>query len=168
MRALFSVCLFGLATAIFWGCGDKPTELSESSPESDTAADSILWTSTSVFYNTTIPKADYSLIIFGAPWCEYCQLLEEQTLIDSIVIVIMNESFNCARINVEADSLVAYYDSKVTCEEYALVHEVRGIPSTCILNRGGEMIGKIDGYHSPEHYAVYLDAIRNGSMGPPE
>lgn len=154
--------------AVFFGCGDKPTESHENTTLPATVADSILWTSTSVFYDTTITKHDYSLIIFGAPWCGYCQLLEEQTLTDSAVIAIMNESFNCAKINVDADSLVAYYDSMVTCEEYALAYEVRGIPSTCILNRRGELLGKINGYHEPENYAAYLDAIRNGGMGPPE
>jgi len=166
MRLSIAAFVLLPAAIVFTGCGDKATESHES--DNSTVTDAIMWVDTSVFYDTAAVKNDYSLIVFGAPWCGYCRMLEEVTLTDSTVIVIMNESFNCAKINIEADSMVAYFDSMMTCRQYAITHQVSGIPTTCILDRRGEILEKIVGFKDPYDYATILDAIRNRAPGPPK
>jgi thioredoxin-related protein len=168
MRLLLAVFLFGIAGIVIFGCGDKGTELQEGDSSGNPATEPIQWVNTSVFYDSSATKEDYSLIIFGAPWCGYCRMLEELTLTDSTVVAIMNESFNCAKINIDADSMVAHFDSTVTCRQYAHAHEVSGIPATCILNRGGEMLINIGGFRGAHDYARILDTIRSGALGPPK
>jgi thioredoxin-related protein len=152
------VCLASLLIGI--GCGNNPTDPPENSGAN------IEWVSTAVLYDTTITKKDYSLILFVTSWCGWCTQMEQVTMIDPRVATIMNESFNCAKIDIEANTQVMYFDSLVTCQQFAGIYGVSSIPQTHILDRTGTWLGKIDGYRAPDSYASLLDAIRNGSLDP--
>ncbi len=136
-------------------CSKKSTE-----PE---PKESLTWVSTAVLYDTTIEKKDHSLLFFFTDWCSWCQKLKKETLADARVVQVLNESFNISQVNPQADSLVVYFDITVSCGALADIYDVESIPQTCVLERSGDLMGKILGYKTPDQFLQMLESIRNGS-----
>jgi thioredoxin-related protein len=146
---VFTIALFLTA------CSKKSTE-----PE---PKESLTWVSTAVLYDTTIEKKDHSLLFFFTDWCYWCQKLKKETLTDPRVVRVLNESFNISQVNPQADSLVVYFDTTVTCGALANIYDVKSIPQTCVLDRPGDLLVKISGYKTPDQFLQMLESIRNGS-----
>lgn len=161
MKQYYSI-LICILFFIWWlGCDGKS---SISQPEINT--DQINWVSTSVLYDTTIVKKDYSLILFTASWCGWCNKLERETLTDSAVIVTLNGYYNCVRIDPYVNSQVIFYDSLISPMEFARLYDVTGFPTICFLNYAGVVIGHAIGYKTPNELTGILDTIRTGAYDP--
>src|SRR5512140_1951051 len=110
---------------------------------------SIHWVSTVVIYDSTAVKKNYSILFFEADWCGWCTKLRNETLRDTQVVRILNDSFNCSTIDIESDTPLRYFVSTVTCHQLAGIYGVSGIPDMRFLDRKGLTIGRAGGYRSP-------------------
>jgi thioredoxin-related protein len=147
--------LFGVVSVL--SCSrDRPTK-------SD--GQSLNWVGTSVLYHPTEGKKAHSLIFVLVTWCGWCKKMKSETLADTSVCRILNESFNIAQIDPESDSLVVYQDTTVTCRYLAgTVYNVRGYPTTIVLDKEGALIGAIPGYQEPVAFVDLLQRIRDGEF----
>lgn len=137
---------------------DRPTKSDELS---------LNWVGTSVLYHPTNGKKDHSLLFVLATWCGWCKKMKSVTFADTSVCRILNESFNIAQIDPDSDSLVVYQDTSVTCRYLAgTVYDVRGYPTTVVLDKGGALIGPIPGYQEPVAFVDLLQRIRDGEFDP--
>jgi thiol:disulfide interchange protein len=157
----FSHCLWvNLVTVT---CGKKSTN---PDPDDDTtASDPIEWVSTAFIYDTGLEKNPLSLLFFYTDWCHWCHEMENKTFSDSTVAAIIEASYNAVKVNPEADSLVVYFDTTISCSDLAREYEVRGIPHTCVFDFEGRLLGAIRGYRSTGEFITMLQYLRDN---PPE
>lgn len=74
------------------------------------------------------------LIVFGAPWCGYCQKLEQETLADPSLAKFVNTEFIAVHQDFEKDHRVAE------------ILEVKSLPTSVILNSDADLLGTIVGF----------------------
>ncbi len=146
------------AVGILWiGCGG-------SSPNEPEPTDTIpiTWVSSSVVYDTLIDKKDHSLIYFGAEWCGWCQKLEHETFVNPTVGLLIDESFNAVKINVDADSTVICHGATLTCSELAEMYGATALPTVVFFDRRGQPVGSVVGYRPAGDFAAILRTVRDG------
>jgi thioredoxin-related protein len=120
------------------------------------------WVSTSVLYDTTIEKKDYSLLFIMTDWCPHCTNLKQTTLVDPTIVEMLAASFNIAKIVGDADTEVAYRDTMMASKD--LAHQVYGedgsigYPTVIVMNRQGDELDRIVGYRDPDEFAAELAA----------
>ena len=84
-----------------------------------------------------------------------------ETFRDSTVVALLNEHFNPCKINIDADSTVAHFDSTLTCLQLVQFYQVTGIPDMLILNGQADTLGRIRGYITAARLGSILDSIIN-------
>jgi len=143
--------------AAFLSCArERPTAPRGTPP----APTTLHWVSTAVIYGNSPGKKDHSLVFILATWCGWCKKLKTETLADTTVVRMLNESFNIAQIDPDSDSLVVYKDSVVTCKQLARsIYGVRGYPTIIAIDRMGEELGAISGYRDPAPFVDVLELI---------
>jgi thioredoxin-related protein len=152
-----AVCI--CAMVVLSACGDKST----SPPQPVAPHDSVNWVGSGVVYDTSIVKKDHSAIFFMVSWCSWCNKLKKETLTDTAVVRILNESFNSIRIDPDADSLVQYNDTLVS-PAYLTSHiyGVSGYPEIDLFDRAGVRRGRLPGFRSAATLAQELRQFLSG------
>ena len=74
------------------------------------------------------------LLVFGAPWCGYCQKLEKETLADPTLAKFVNAEFIAVHQDFDKDHRVAE------------ILEVKSLPTSVILNSDADLLGTIVGF----------------------
>ena len=147
------------------GCSKDPSSHHTDNNTADTTIP-IQWTGTNVVYDSTIVKKSYSIIYFYATWCSYCKKMESNTFKNPEVSNIIYSSFNMAKINVDSDTLVNYFDTTVTCYDLAgKIYKITGVPTIIFFGKRGNYIGSVPGYSPPANFAAILEAVRIGAYG---
>lgn len=157
-RALAGIGIVLLVIAGLASCGHKGPTKSDGT---------LNWVNTSVLYDQRIAKKDHSLLFVMTSWCGWCKKLKSETLADTAVCQILNESFNVAQIDADSDSLVAYMDTTVTCRYFSgMIYHVGGYPTTVVLTKEGKLMGAIGGYQNADDFKGLLIRIRDGDFDP--
>ncbi len=84
------------------------------------------------------------LIVFGAEWCHFCTKLEKESLGHPQIAQYINQTF----IPVHLDFDVAEREAKIL--------DVKGIPCVVALTPQAELVGRLDGFASPQKVADML------------
>ncbi|MBN1212025.1 MAG: hypothetical protein JXA92_05555 [candidate division Zixibacteria bacterium] len=123
----------------------------------------ISWTTTSVIYDPQQTKNGLSLLLFMNGNNYQCKQFMSQTLTDTAVVRLINESFNIARIDPLSDSMVLYYNNvPISSSSLAYdIYHITALPTTCVLNTKGEYITRWEGYQTPEEYITNLKYARD-------
>ena len=162
-RRYWLVCtvLALFAGAALGSCSGKKSTAPASEEPAETTDTTLTWVGTDVVYRDVAGKHDHSIIFVLAEWCGWCQRLKRETLTDSTVIHMLNESFNCVHLNPDADSMVAYQDSMVTCHDLASrIYGVNGYPTMLFFKGNGDFIGPAPGYKNVENFRALLDTVK--------
>jgi|GEM_PF-6770941 len=147
-----------LIPVLFWGGCEKKVTYAEHEP---TPVPTLTRTSTAVIYNPYAPKNDLSLLLFMTESNDQCKNFISQTLTDTAVVRLINESFNIARIDPLSDIMVSYYNTPMTGSHMATnIYNITNLPTTCVLNKNGEYITRWTGFIMPEEYADNLKYAR--------
>lgn len=80
------------------------------------------------------------LLVFGAEWCGYCKKLEKESINTPEMAKFINREF--VPVHLDADK-----EKRVT-----EILEIRGLPCTVVLSPNADLLGRIDGYHTPGAY----------------
>lgn len=157
MKTRHFITLLIIASILFVGCdNNKP---SNSLDKNDGIVN---WVGSEYVYGDIEGKKEYSLLYFYTDWCGYCHKMDSLTFTNNTVADLMNESFNPVRINAESDTLVTYFDSKVTCIELKDIYEIGGYPTICVFKGNGVYVTRGLGYTSASDLTSVLNAILNG------
>jgi thioredoxin-related protein len=161
---LLPAILIVLAGAVVISCSGKKSTDPKTEPEPEPTADTVLnWVGTNVVYHEAVGKHDLSIIFVLAEWCGWCRRMKTETLADSTVIHMLNESFNIVHVNPDVDSMVVYRDSTVSCGDLAgAVYGVRAYPAMLFFTRNGDMIDRRLGYRPAAGFLSLLDSVRAG------
>jgi thioredoxin-like negative regulator of GroEL len=89
------------------------------------------------------------LVVFGAEWCTYCKKLEKQTINNPSIAKFINENFVPVHLDFDKEPKVGQ------------ILEVQSLPCTVILSPDAELLGRINGYHTPGPYQQNLTAARD-------
>ncbi|MCH2131407.1 MAG: thioredoxin family protein [Pirellulaceae bacterium] len=92
------------------------------------------------------PKRVPVVVVFGAPWCNWCRKLEYITLMD--------ESMD----EVAQDYLWVKVDTDER-QDLAARHWVRGVPATIVFNAEGRPISGRSGYMNPKQFKEFLHNV---------
>jgi thioredoxin-like negative regulator of GroEL len=88
------------------------------------------------------------LIVFGAEWCGYCKKLERQTLNTPQMAEYINQNFVAVHLDLDKEKKVGD------------ILDVRALPCSIILSPNAELLGRINGYHTPAPYQAQLSSAR--------
>jgi thioredoxin-related protein len=88
------------------------------------------------------------LIVFGAEWCGYCKKLERQTLNTPEMAEYINQNFVPVHLDLDKEKKVGD------------ILDVRALPCSIILTPNADLLGRINGYHTPGPYQAQLTSAR--------
>lgn len=158
-----ALCL--LTTVVVISCSGKKSTDSTTEEPAQTIDTVLTWVGTDVVYQDLPGKHDHSIIFVLAEWCGWCQRFKRETLADSTVIHVLNESFNIVHLNPDADSMVVYRDSTVNCGDLAgSVYDVHSYPSMLFFDRDGDLTCVRRGYKPATDFLPILDSVRTGKL----
>lgn len=109
------------------------------------------------------------LIDFYADWCEWCKVMDEVTFSDSTVAAKLADRWVSIRIdteNVQASGM--FRGESKNYNEMATFFGVQGLPSFLFIDKNGEPITVVSGYHEAPGFMVILDFIEQEIYKLPE
>ncbi len=123
---------------------------------------SIEWVSTSLIYSSTTAKKPLSILYFTDDACSDGVLMDNNTFLDSSVIVALNSSYNIARISTTNDSLIQFNDGFITGNALFKQFNLVGVPSLLILDSDNSYFGRIQAnYYPSEQFLSLLEFYKN-------
>lgn len=159
------VCVGALAglvglVAVGASAGAKPkpasTKSSQASRTSVSAekSETIHWLhNLRVAHHVSVATGKPLLIVFGAPWCQFCKKLEHEVLAQPRLAKYINASFVPVHIDLGVD------EDRWIAEAL----EVKGLPTSVVLSSHADLIGFIEGYvEAPQFAAALKDSLTHG------
>lgn len=87
------------------------------------------------------------LIEIYAPWCPYCQRMQDEVFSDASVREYLDENFTYVRLNSDTTAGThRYADRTLSTKELASVLGARGVPTTVFLEPDGTPIARQPGF----------------------
>lgn len=87
------------------------------------------------------------LVEIYAPWCPWCQRMQDEVYTDSAVQSYLSSKFLYVRLNSDADEGTHQFDGRtLTTSELASVLGAQGVPTTVFLTPDGSFIGRQPGF----------------------
>jgi len=104
------------------------------------------------------------LVEVYAPWCSYCQRMQETVYGDSSVRAYLAEHFTYARLNSDTTAGThRYADRTLNTSELASVLGARGVPTTVFMAADGTLIARQPGYIGRATFLRMLRYIGSGA-----
>ncbi len=123
---------------------------------------SIDWVGTDVLFGEADAKRDFSVLFIFTSRCVYCEMLQNDVLTDSAIIQVLGESFNSAKINLDVDTQLVYFDSTVTSSYFKELYDIWGVPTSIFLSRDGSELWKAVGLPDRDFFFQLLCDVRAG------
>lgn len=103
------------------------------------------------------------LVEIYAPWCPWCQRMQEEVYADSTVQSYLSSEFLYVRLNSDADEGTHQFNGRtLTTSELASTLGAQGVPTTVFLSSDGSPIGRQPGFIERP---VFLSLIRYVGSG---
>lgn len=128
-----------------------------------TAQDSIGWISIEEALERASEEDKLILIDVFAPWCPYCQRMQEEVYPDASVEESIDTYFLPVRISIESDEEVRYLNRDFTQAEFARALQYESVPTTYFMNAKGEVVGQQPGYLPEDLFASLLRYVGSGA-----
>lgn len=84
------------------------------------------------------------LIVFGADWCHFCKKLERESLAHPQIAQYINQSFVPLHLDFDES------------QRAAKILDVKAIPCAVALTPQAELVGRLDGFATPQQVAKML------------
>lgn len=84
------------------------------------------------------------LIVFGADWCHFCKKLEQESLAHPQIAGYINQTFVPLHLNFDES------------QREAEILDVKAIPCVVALTPQAELVGRLDGFATPQNVAKML------------
>jgi thioredoxin-related protein len=104
------------------------------------------------------------LLDIYAPWCPYCQKMQETVYADSTVRAILNRQFTYARLNRDATAGSHQFDGRtLSSKQLGLALGARGVPTTVFLKADGTPIAKQPGFIKRDLFLKLIRYVGSGA-----
>jgi len=104
------------------------------------------------------------LVEIYAPWCPYCQRMQEEVYSHSTVREYIGENFTYVRLNSDTTAgSHQYRDRTLTTKELASVLGAKGVPTTTFLKPDGTPIARQPGFVKRPTFLKMIRYIGSGS-----
>lgn len=133
------------------------------SAEMVSAQDSINWVSIDEALERASEEEKLILIDVFAPWCPYCQRMQEEVYPDGNVEEAIGDYFLPVRISVESDAPVRFMERNFTQAEFARALQYQSVPTTYFMNARGEVVGQQPGYLPEDVFTSLLRYVGSGA-----
>lgn len=127
------------------------------------AQESIEWVSVDEAMERAEEEQKLILIDVFAPWCPYCQRMQEEVYPDSRVEEAIETYFLPVRISIESDDPVQFMNREFTQAEFARALRYENVPTTYFMNARGEVVGQQPGYLPEEIFTSLLRYVGSGA-----
>ena len=104
------------------------------------------------------------LLEIYAPWCPYCQKMQEAVYADSTVRATLDRQFTYARLNRDTTAGAHQFDGRtLSSKELGLALGARGVPTTVFMTPEGTPIAKQPGYIKRPMFLTMLRYFGSGA-----
>ena len=86
------------------------------------------------------------LLDIYAPWCGWCQKMQDEVYTDQDVLRYLDKHFEIARLNIAAEDPVVFQGHDLTSQQLSYGLGAEGTPTTVFLSSAGEYITRLPGY----------------------
>ena len=163
MKKPINSAFFLILALLVIGCSNNSDPTSSQPNRNNTVNyTSIDWVSSSVVYSDEPQAKPLSILYFTDDACSDGFLMENNTFLDSQIIVTLNSTYNMARISTSNDSLISFNDSLLTGNQLFHLYNLVGVPSMLILDSEDRYFGRIQaGYYPSDTFLVLLEYYKN-------
>ena len=104
------------------------------------------------------------LVEIYAPWCPYCQRMQEEVYSNETVREYLDETFTYVRLNSDTTAGTHQYrDRTLSTKELASVLGARGVPTTTFLNPDGSPIARQPGFIERPQFLNIIRYVGSGA-----
>ena len=101
---------------------------------------------------------------FYTDWCKWCKVLDEKTYPDPKVQELLVKHFVFVKFNPENSVSYSVNGKQVDGQGVSQSFDVQGFPTTCFLDKEGNVVGTFSGFVPPETYVKILNFVINGDF----
>lgn len=95
-----------------------------------------------------------------ASWCSYCARFDQEVFTDDDVQAYLAEHYAPVRLDLESETVVAFFDATVTMAELGAAMQITATPTSVFVDTDGSLITKLPGLADPETYLLALRYVR--------
>ncbi len=104
------------------------------------------------------------LVEIYAPWCPYCQRMQENVYSDETVRTYLDETFTYVRLNSDTTAGThRYRDRTLSTKQLASVLGAKGVPTTTFLKADGTPIARQPGYIKRPQFLKIIRYVGSGA-----
>lgn len=109
-------------------------------------------------------EGKYVIIDIYAPWCPWCQKMQEEVYTDDRVLSRLDQHFEPGRLDAsDTEQEYVYEGHTFTAQQLAVSLGMRGTPTTVFLQSDGSYIAHLPGYIEVDQFQNVLDYISSGA-----
>ena len=102
------------------------------------------------------------IVDFYTDWCHWCEVMDEKTFADPGIKKQFADGWITIKVNAEDNKTTGTFKGKVsTYREFTRAFGVKGFPSYAFIDRNGEVVTVMPGYHPKEKFSRMLDYMKN-------
>ena len=107
-------------------------------------------------------KEDGDLILIHAyaPWCGWCQKLDETTYTDNAVQAYLAVNYEVTRLDIESEESVNFFGGQVSMKELGAALGVASTPTTFFMDSDGNYLTSALSYSPPERFVIILRYVQ--------
>jgi thioredoxin-related protein len=104
------------------------------------------------------------LLEIYAPWCPYCERMQEEVYADATVQSYLNREFTYARLNRDTTAGSHEFDGRtLTSKQLGLALGARGVPTTIFMKPDGTPIARQPGFIERDTFLPLIRFIGSGA-----
>ena len=113
---------------------------------------------------TASKTGKHLLIDIYAPWCGWCQKMQEEVYTDAALVAYVQDNFAYGRLNIDdAETLHNYLGYTLSSQELGYSLGAEGTPTTVFLKSDGTYIAKCPGYWAKDDFFKALHYVGSGA-----
>lgn len=160
-----SRCLLLLTLPLLLLASPSNAQSDADTSESDAWTDAMPVSEMTTAFDTAADEEKFVFIYVYAPWCPYCQRIEQEVYTDGDVQALMNEHFVMVRVNADDPEETHQFEGKeVAAPDLANRLGARGFPSLIFMDETGEHIGTLPGAVERDDFMLLMRYVGTGAF----